>query len=359
MRAARSVAALLLLSAAAYAADPLVYAGTYGKGIYGFRLQSKTGKLTPLGIAAETSNPSFLLESPNHRVIYAVNENGDATQMGSVSAFAVDPQSGKLSLLNWVSSRGGAPCHLALDRAGRWLAVANDKGGSIAILPLLPDGKLGDAVWFSKPGGRVTAVAFSPDNRFLLTANFALDQILVYKFDAATGAIAPNDPPGVALKTGSGVGRLAFHPSGRALYAVNETSSTVTAFLYDSQSAKLSLLQTLPTIATFAPGNTAGAIVVNAAGSLLYVANRGHDSIYTFSIDPDRLMLSPEADFPTLGRTPRQFAIGDKGLFLIAANEDSNDLMVFKVHARTGQLTPAGKLTPNVPKPACVLIVGQ
>jgi 6-phosphogluconolactonase len=351
----------LLLAGAAWPADPLVYVGSYtgsgSKGIYSFRLQVKTGKLTSLGLAAETSNPSFLVEHPNHKYLYTVNENGNASQMGSVTAFSIDSETGRLRQLNWVSSRGGGPCHLAIDSSGRWLAVANYEGGSIAVFPLLPDGRLGEAASFSKTGSHAHCVLFAPGNAFLLAADLGLDAILVYKFDASDGHIAPASA--AAVKHGSGVRHLAFHPNGKALYALNEKSSTVTVFSFDSAAGTLSDLQTLPTLPAFSPHNAAAEIAMNADATLLYVSNRGHDSIYTFNIDPDRLVLSPQADFPTLGNTPRHFAIDPSGQILIVANQDSNDLAVFKIHARTGQLTPAGKLVTGVSKPACVLFAGH
>ncbi len=348
---------------AARAADSLVYVGTYtgsgSKGIYAYRLQLKTGKMTSLGVAAETSNPSFLVEHPNHRFLYAVNENGNSSQMGSVSAFAIDAATGKLKLLNWVSSRGGAPCHLTIDGTGRWLAVANYEGGNIAVMPLLEDGRLGDPAYYAKTGGHAHCVVFAPDNRFLFAADLALDRIFIYRFDPVHGTLTINNPATALVKPGSGVRHLVFHPNGKVLYALNEKSSTVTSFAYDSKAGSLAELQTLPTLAGSSPDNTAAELAVNAAGTLLYVSNRGHNSIYTFSIDADRMTLSPEADFPTLGSTPRNFAIDPTGQYLVAANEDSNDLAVFKVHARTGQLAPAGKLMKDVPKPACVLFAGQ
>src|SRR5579872_4172079 len=351
--------AVLLLACAARAADPLVYVGTYtgsgSKGIYAFRLQMKTGKLAPLGVAGDTSNPSFLVEHPNHGFLYAVNENGNASQMGSVSAFAIDAATGKLKLLNWVSSRGGAPCRLAFDRTGRWLAVANCAGGSVAVLPVAADGKLGDAVWYSKTGGRAQGVAFSPDNRFLLVADPTRDGIFIYQFDPANGALAPHG--GGAVKPGSGVGQLAFHPSGKALYAVNENASTVTAFAYDAAAGKLAEIDTVTTLPGFSAGNKAAAIELNSAGNLVYVSNRGHDSIYTYAVDSDRFTLSPAGDYPTLGNNPRNFTIDPTGQYLLVPNEDTSDVAAFKIHARTGQLTPAGKLTKDVSKAACVMVV--
>ena len=357
--AARGLVVLVLLVCSARAADPLVYVGTYtgsgSKGIYAFRLQMKSGKLAPLGVAGETSNPSFLVEHPSHRFLYAVNENGSASQMGSVSAFAIDPSSGKLTLRNWVSSRGGMPCHLAIDRTGRWIAVANYDGNSVAVLPATADGKLGEAVWLGKTGGHASGVAFSPDNRFLVAVDQERDGILVYKFDEANGALAPNTA--VSLKPGSGVRHVAFHPGGKALYAVSEKTSTVTVFGWDAAEGKPTELQTLTTLPGFAPENKASEIVVNPAGTMVYVSNRGHDSVYAYQIDRERLTLSPADDVPSLGSATRSFAIDPTGQFLIVANQGTDDVAVFKINARTGPLMPAGKLASGVPKAACILIV--
>ncbi len=352
---------LLLLAGAAHAADPLIYIGTYtgtgSKGIYAFRLQTKTGKLTSLGVAGETSNPSFLVENPNHRFLYAVNENGDASQMGSVSAFAIDAQSGKLTFLNWVSSRGGAPCHLALDRSGRWLAVANCVGGSVSVIPVEPDGKLGNPVYYAATGGHAHCVAFSPDNRILLVADLGLDRIFAYRFDDVKGSLAANTPYITYVKPGSGVRHLVFHPSGRAVYALNEVSSTAVMFSYDAASGRLEEMQVMQTLPGFFANNSPAELVLNADASLLYVSNRGHESIYTFAIDPRKLTLTPAGDAPTLGATPRHFAIDPSGQYLLAANQDSNDIATFKIHPPSGQLTPWGKMVKDVPKPVCVLFV--
>jgi len=354
---------LILFAGAIRAADPLVYVGTYtgsgSKGIYAFRLQTKNGKLTALGLAGETSNPSFLLAHPNHRVLYAVNENGTSRQMGSVSAFAIDAQSGKLKLLNWVSSRGGAPCHLALDRTARWLAVANCEGGNIAILPLLPDGKVGDAVYYAPTGGHPTGVAFSPDNKILLAADRGLDRIFAWRFDESKGTIVPNDPYVTYGKPGVGLRHILFHPSGRAVYALDELDSTVTVYAYDATTGGLQHMQVAQTLPGFVPNNSPAEMALNSDASLLYCSNRGHESIYTFAIDLRKLTLSPGGDAPTLGTTPRGFAIDPTGEYLVAANQDSNDLATFKVNPPSGELTPAARLVKDVPKPVCVLFVEQ
>jgi len=331
---------ILGLAASSYAADPLVFVG--GSSIQAFRFQTKPGKLIPLGPAAETTNPTFLVRHQDY--LYAVNRNGSAQQMGSVSAFSVDAQTGKLKLLNWVSSRGGAPCHLAVDRTGRWLAVANCAGGSIAVLPIQPDGKLADAVAYSKTGGEPQSVAFAPDNGSLVAAYGAIG---IYSFDASTGAIAAK----FATKD-SGYHHIAFHPEGRALYALTEANSSVTMFQYGE--SDFDALQNVTTLPGFTVRNTATTLFVNPAGTVLYAANEGHDSIYAYAIDPNRFTLAPAGDFPSLGENPTAMAIDPTGDFLLIANQNTNDLALFKIQNKNGQFTPAGKLT-KVEKPSCIL----
>ncbi len=357
------LAACLLAALPVRAAEFLVYAGTYtgrgGKGIYLYRFQTATGKLTPEGVAAETPNPSFLVENPNHQVLYAVNENADPAA-GTVSAFSINAKNGKLAPLNRVSSKGSAPCHLALDRRGKWLAVANCTGGSIAVLPIQPDGRLGEAAAFEQQaqGSHPAGVAFSPDNRFLLAADQGLDHILVYRFDAATGALAANDPPFAEVKPESGVRHLVFHPGGKALYAINEKASTVTAYHYNADAGTLEEFQTELTWPMGFNGSSAGQeIAVNRAGTVLYVSNRGQDALAQFAIDPEKLTLTAMDYPPAMGHGPRNFALDPTGRYMFVANQDSGNVAVFRVHPRTGQLQPTAAVALHVPSLACVLFV--
>ncbi len=361
---------LLLSALAAGAADSLVYVGTYttngGRGIYAFRFQTATGKLSPLGLAAETPGPSFLAVHPNHRFLYAVNE-----PTNTVSAFALDPKSARLSLLNQVASRGEAPCHLALDQTGRWLGVANYGSGSVAVLPVGPDGSLGEAAAVvqqqgsgpnpaRQKGPHAHAVLFSADNRFLLAADLGADKIFVYRFDAARGALTAHDPPSAAVASGAGVRHLAFHPNGKVLYAINELASTVTTFGYDAAGGALDEMQTVSTLPEgFTGVTTTAEIAVNAAGTFVYASNRGHDSIALLAIDPQRFTLVPMDYAPTAGQTPRHFTLDPTGGFLLAANQNSGTIAVFRVHPRTGQLQPAGNSITRVPSPVCVVFVAQ
>jgi 6-phosphogluconolactonase len=349
---------LVLAPLAASAADYLVYAGTYtrgaSKGIYAYRFESATGKLRPLGVAVEISSPSFLALHPNRRFLYAVGEESN-----TADAFAIDPKTGKLTFLNEVSSQGQGPCHLALDATGRWLAVANYGSGSMAILPVQASGRLGEAKVVERHGAsHAHDVLFSPDNRFLLLADLGLDRIFVYRFDAATGSLAPNDPPYASVAPGAGVRHLAFHPNGRILYAISETASTVTAFRYDPAKGTLESLQTVSTLPpTYKGASTTAEIAVNQAGTALYGSNRGHDSLALFSIDPERFALTPMEYAPTLGKTPRHFALDPTGGYLLVADQDSNEIVVFRVHPKTGQLMPVGRPATDAPLPVCLLFV--
>ncbi|MGA2154769.1 MAG: lactonase family protein, partial [Bryobacteraceae bacterium] len=248
---------LLLAAAAAQGAELLAFSGSNpgggAKGIYAYRFDTTSGELKPAGLAVETTNPSFLAVGANGQFLYAVNEVGGK---GMVSAFSIDRAAARLTLINQVSSKGGGPCHLALDATGHWLAVANYGTGSVAVLPVGADGKLGEAAGFDQhhgssvnrarqEGPHAHEAVFSPDNRYLLVPDLGLDQILVYRFDASKGTIAPNDPPFAVVAPGSGPRHLAFHPNGKVVYVLNEIASTVTAFHYDAAKGALQDFQTV------------------------------------------------------------------------------------------------------------------
>ena len=192
----------------------LVYVGTYteegskSKGIYAYRYDAGSGEITALGLAAETTNPSFVAPHPNGKFLYAVNEVGNykGPNSGGVSAFAIDHATGKLTFLNEVASRGADPCYITVDETGKYVLVANYTGGSVAVFPVLADGKLGEASSFVQHTGKgpdpkrqegphAHSIDLSPDNRFAMVDDLGLDELLVYKFDSAKGSLTPNDPP--------------------------------------------------------------------------------------------------------------------------------------------------------------------
>lgn len=351
----------------------LVYVGTYtnhgSKGIYAFRLDSETGKLTSLGLAAEAAQPSFLAVDSSGRFLYAANETANYKDQptGAVSAFAINPKTGKLSFLNEVPSRGEDPAHIALNRTDRYALVSNYTGGSVAVFPVLKDGRLGEASGFAQhqgssvnpqrqKGPHAHAIALSPDNRFAVVADLGLDQLLVYGFDAAKGTLGAK-PQIVTASPGAGPRHLVFSSDGRFLYAVNELQSTVVTYSYDSATGALHELQTISTLPKgFSGSNTAAEIEIHPSGQFLFASNRGDDSIAVFAIDSLTGTLTQVETHATGGKTPRNFAIDPSGSWLLAANQDSDDIVVFRIERKTGRLTPTGDLF-QVSSPTCLKFV--
>lgn len=363
---------VLMLAQGALAEDYLVYVGTYtnqkSKGIYAWRFNPASADLKSIGLVAETASPSFLALHPNARFLYAVNEVSDyhGQSAGSVSSFTIDYKTGKLSLLNTVSSRGAGPCHLALDRSGKCLLVANYGGGSVAAFPVRADGRLGEVATFLQHSGTVAlaerqggphahCVLVSPDNRFALVADLGLDQVLVYRLDAATAQLAPGSPPFAKVSPGSGPRHLAFHPNGRVVYLINEIKSTITAFSYaDGELREIQTVSTRPK--DFQGENNTAEIAVHPSGNFQYGSNRGDDSIAVFAVDRSSGKLSFIERVSTEGKTPRNFAIDPTGSYLFAANQNSDNIVVFRIDKSTGRLTPAG-LKIEAPSPVCIAFV--
>jgi 6-phosphogluconolactonase len=363
----------ILASAAPANGNYLFYVGTYtqegskSKGIYAYRFDTTTGQSTSLGLAAETTNPSFVALHPNGRFLYAVNELGNykGPNSGGVSAFSVDGATGKLTFLNEVPSRGGDPCYIIVDKSGKWVLVANYTGGSIAVFPVLPDGKLGEASTFvqhtghgadpkRQEGPHAHSIDLSPDNRLAFVDDLGLDELLVYKFDSSKGSLTPNGPPFIKLDPGSGPRHFALHPSGKFGYVVSEMASTVTALSVDLKSGKLQRLQTLSTLpADFKGENDDAEVHVHPSGKFVYTSNRGHDSIAVFAVDPNKGTLTHVDDAPTQGKIPRSFEIDPTGQFLLAENSKSDNIVIFRIDQKTGRLTATGQVL-EVGSPVCV-----
>jgi len=380
VRSASLLILLLLFTVFATAAPRsgkyLVYVGTYtgegtkSKGIYAFRYDAATGQLTPLGLAAETTNPSFVAAHPNGKFLYAVNEVGDykGPNSGGVSAFSIDRATGKLTFLNELPSRGADPCYITVDRTGKFVLVANYTGGSVIVYPILEDGRLGEASAFvqhtghgpnaeRQEGPHAHSIDLSPDNRFAFVDDLGLDELLVYKFDAAKGSLTPNDPPFAKLDAGAGPRHFALRPDGKFAYVVTEIGRSVTVFSNDAASGTLQRVQTLTTLpAGFTGRNDDAEIEVLPSGKFLYASNRGHDSIAVFAIDKNTGTLTPIEYVSTKGANPRHFEIDPTGSLLFAASEKSDNIVVFRINAQTGRLTPTGKVL-EVAQPVCFKFV--
>jgi 6-phosphogluconolactonase len=351
--------------------DYFAFAGTYtaktqSKGIYAFRYDAGAGKLTPLGVAAETPDPSFVAIHPSGKYLYAVNESGKASM---VTSFALDAKTGKLTQLNQASALGEDPCYITFDQSGKYVLVANYTSGNIAVFPILADGKLGEKTALVQDSGKLGPnkerqegphahwIETSADNRFALAADLGLDEILIFQFDAAEGKLGPHMPPSVSLKPGSGPRHAAFSPNGKFLFVVNELASTATGFSFD---AKKGALKQINSVSTLPPGfsgrNDVAEVAVHPNGRFLYVSNRGNDSIAVLGIDVKKGTLTPIGGLPTGGKEPRHFTFDPSGNFLFVENQLSDTIVAFHVDANSGQLTPTGDSL-SVPSPVCLKFV--
>lgn len=353
-----------------------VYVGTYtgkkSQGIYVCRLDAVTGKLSAPELAAETPNPTFLAIHPRLPALYSVGRPvllaANETRNGSVSGFAMDRQTGKLSPINQQSSRGNGPCHVSLDATGQCVLVANYGSGSIAALPLKGDGSLVEASAFvqhvgsgvnkkRQEGPHAHWIDVSPDNRFAFTCDLGLDQVLSYKLDLAKGSLEPNQPPFVTVTPGAGPRHLAFHPNGRFAYLINEMGCTMTAFSYEAARGALQELQTVSTLpAGCTNQNTCAEVEVHPSGKFLYGSNRGHDSIVVYALDAQTGRMTLVEHQSTQGKGPRHFGIDPTGRWLLAANQGTDNIVAFRIDAQTGRLMPTGQ-TLEVGAPVCVKFV--
>lgn len=360
------------LPQAARAQDELrVYLGTYtraqSKGIYLARLDLATGRLSSPSLVAEVQNPSFLAFHPSHKYLYAVGEmpTFEGKKTGAVSALAIDPQTGRLTLLNQQTSQGVGPCHVSVDATGRCALVANYGGGSVACLPIGADGRLSAATSAIQHHGssinpkrqaapHAHSINVDPANRFAFAADLGLDKVLVYRLDATAGTLAANDPPSVCVKPGAGPRHFAFHPSARYAYVINELDSTVTAFQYDAGRGALTVFQVISTLpAEFTGVNYPAEVQIHPSGRFLYGSNRGHDSIAMFALDQASGKLTFLGCEPTQGKHPRNFGIDPSGRYLLAANMDSDNVVVFRIDQQTGKLQPTGSSI-ELSTPTCV-----
>ena len=353
-----------------------VYIGTYtgakSKGIHVARFDSASGTPAPPELAAETPNPSFLAIHPNQKFLYAANEVGEfgGKKSGAVGAFVIDSHTGRLAALNQQPSGGDGPCHIAVDRTGKSVLVANYGGGSVESLPIKPDGSLDAPTTFiqhhgssvdpkRQEGPHAHFITTDAANRFALACDLGLDKVLVYKFDPANSSLVANDPPAASIPPGSGPRHLAFHPGGRFAYVINEMQCTMTALSYDSERGELKGLQTLSTLPegeSPKPNFSTAEVEAHPAGKFLYGSNRGHDTIVAFGIDETTGKLTRIENVSTQGRTPRSFGIDPTGQFLLVANQDSDNVVVFRIDQKTGHLTATGNSI-QVGTPVCVKFV--
>jgi len=347
-----------------------LFVGTYTKGksegIYRCQFDVASGKLIVESVTEGVSNPSFLVVDRNRGRLFCVNETAEfeGKPGGSVSAFALNPETGDLLLLNSRSTHGADPCYLTIVPDGRFVLVANYTGGNLAVLPVQNDGSLGEAtdivqhkgssVKPRQQGPHAHSVILDSSGQLAYAADLGLDKVMIYRFDDQKGKLLPSTPGWAGLKPGAGPRHLAISPDGLGVYVVNELDSTLTVFAVDRSTGGLEHRQTLSTLpSAFTGENFPADIRVARSGRFVYASNRGHDSIVVFAVDTKKGEVSPVQHETTGGKWPRNFTIDPTGQYLLVANQRSDTITVFAIDPESGTLTPNGQAA-EVPSPVCL-----
>jgi 6-phosphogluconolactonase len=363
----------------------LVFVGTYtepirfgtgkilegkAKGIYVYGLDLSSGSLEPYNVAEGVPNPSYLAFDPSRRFLYAVNElkEFEGAPTGAISAFSLDPESGALTFLNRKPTHGTDPCHLTVDKTGRYVLVANFMSGSVCVLPIREDGSLADATDVvqhqgssadpvRQSGPHAHAVTLDEAGRYAFVPDLGIDKVMVYVFDTQRGKLEPHAEPWVEVSAGAGPRQIVMHPRGDYAYLINELDSTMTAFRYDPDRGGLREIQTLSTLPEeFEGASTCAEVQISPSGEFLYGSNRGHDSIVIYAIDQTDGTLRCVGHESTRGKTPRNFVVDPTSGFLLAANQDTDNLVTFRLDPTSGELSATGHRV-EVPTPVCVKVM--
>ena len=342
-----------------------------GRGIHIFEMNRATGVLTPSGTFDSGTSPSCLVLNSAGTRLYSSNETDRVGEdkEGSISAFAISPANGQLALLNTIPSGGAGPTYISLHPTGKFLFVANYHGGSVAVLPILPDGRLGPATDVKKDSGTVGprksadappgSFAFSghdrthahmiapdPSGRFVLHVDLALDQIFIWKFDEKLGVLTLNDPRAIAFPPGSGPRHFCFHANGHWFYSLQEEASNIVLFDYDPSKGRLTARRTISALPPgYAGSNFCSEILVSSDGRFVYVGNRLHDGIALFSVARNGELKFVTEEW-TRGDYPRSFNFDPTGQFLYCCNQRADNVTAFRVDRKTGRLAFAGHYTP-------------
>lgn len=335
-----------------FAQNTYLFVGTYtqkeSEGVYIFQFDTDKGSLTPISITKNMQNPSFLTISPNRKFVYVVEE----TAKGKVNAFRFEEKSGQLTLLNTQSVNGDYPCHITIDKTGKWVIVGNYGSGNFSLFPVQADGSLGKATQSIQHEGKsinlsrqeaphVHSINIGKNNKDVFVLDLGIDKIMSYQLDSKIGKISAANTPFTEVKAGAGPRHFAFHPNKAYAYAILELNSTIVSLHYkDSKLTQFQTISTLPE--NYKEENSCADIHISSDGKFLYGSNRGHDSIVVYSINPQTGQLTFIQHQPVQGKTPRNFVIDPSGNFLLVANQNTDNITVFKRDKKTGKLTYTG-----------------
>lgn len=360
----------------------LFYVGTYtesilfgtgqvlegkGEGIYLVELNLQTGDLKLIDLFKNIENPSYLVVNNKNGFLYTVNElkqfQGKAS--GSVSSFKITNSTGALTFVNRQPTQGTDPCHIVVNSKGNELFITNFMSGSVCVLPVRPDGSIGEPSQFIQHigssidhdrqiGPHAHSLVFSPDERYAFVADLGLDKLMIYKTNSGSSPLTPSEIPFFKTNPGSGPRHFTFHPNGEYCYVINEIDCTILALSYEKKNGSFSEIQCVSSLpeGVAKNGNSCADIHLTPDGRFLYGSNRGHNSLIVYEIDNKSGLLAYVDCPPCGGKIPRNFSIDPSGYYLLCANQDSNDITVFKIDQNTGKLKKRAKC--NIPTPVCV-----
>jgi 6-phosphogluconolactonase (cycloisomerase 2 family) len=336
-----------------------------GDGIHVYRADPTTGAWTHIQHVGDLTNPSYLVVSHDRRFLYSVHGDEDYA-----TAFALDPATGQAKPLNRAATGGKNGVRQAIDPSGKFLVMANYASGSVAVLPIAPDGSLKDQHQLvplpGEPGPHKVEqqsshphdIVFDPSGKFVLVPDKGLDRVFVFRFDGASGRLTPTEQGSVKSRPGAGSRHLAFHPRLPIVWVLNELDSTIATYRFDTERGSLTPLQVMSTLPSdFTGYSTTAEIAVSPDGRFVYGSNRGHDSVTIFAANAEGL-LSVVGWQPTQGSGPRFIGLDPAGRFLQAANEQGDTVVTFRVDANSGKLTPTGQVIKNA-SPVTIVYVGK
>ncbi|HEX4121259.1 MAG TPA: lactonase family protein [Verrucomicrobiae bacterium] len=359
-----AAAVMAILHASAAPQQELVFVGSGRANIEAFHFDLASGALTRIGLAARISHPSYFAIAPNHRFLYSITEGHKATD-SSVSAFAINPADGELTLVNSQPAGGAGPCYIEVNSNGKDALIANYASGSVAVFRLGETGALSPMSAFvqdqgssvnpdRQEGPHAHCIVTDPTDRFAFVCDLGVDKIMSFKFDPSEGSLRPNDPAFVTTKPGAGPRHIVFHPNGRWAYVIDEMGSAIVGYSYDSATGALHEIQSESTLTKDFSGNNTGAeLAVLPNGKFVFFSNRGDDSVVVFACNPDTGRLTFVERVSSGGKIPRQFEIDPTGSYLLAANQDSNTIVVFRIDGETGHLQRVGDAV-STDNPMCV-----
>lgn len=337
-----------------------------GKGIYFLEMNVETGKLDLKNLTEGIINPSYLCFSPDKQFLYTVNElkeyQGEAS--GSVSAYKLDQKSGSLTYINTQPTGGTDPCHVITNDAFTHLYVSNFMSGSVSIFPIREDGSIGESSQFiqhegssvvkaRQSGPHAHSVFFDSKQGHAFIPDLGIDKLMIYKTDFKNGKLIPGSIPYFSVLPGKGPRHGDFHPNFKFCYLINEIDSSISLLYYDEEKGSFTLQQTIETVPeNCKEGNTCADLHITPNGEYLFGSNRGYDSIAIYRVNQDDGRLTVVDYVPCGGKTPRNFAIDTTGKFLIVANQDSDNIVAFKIDYAAGSIKKCAEL--SVPTPVCV-----